>query len=276
MPVSRRPLPPCWGRREVPLVLAHRGASAEAPENSLLAFRRARELGADGVELDVMRCGSGEVVVFHDDDLWRLGGRHGAIRSLPLAALREVDIGGRACIPTLAEALEEIGPELLVNVELKAPERRGLSHLAALHDDGLAAAVAESLQRAPRPERFLVSSFDPLLLGRFRRVSPRTASAYLFHHQLAYPLREAWPAALLKPDALHPEVDLVTAQALRQWHGTGYAVNVWTVDDPREIAWLAALGVDGIITNRPAEARRALERLRTDAVTASAVSSCSS
>jgi glycerophosphoryl diester phosphodiesterase len=223
-----------------------------------------------------MRCGSGEVVVFHDDDLWRLGGRPGATRSLPLAALREVDLGAGACISTLAEALEEIGPELLVNVELKAPERRGLGHFAALRDEGLAVAVAEILQRAPRPERFLVSSFDPILLGRFRYVSPRTVSAYLFHHELTYPLREAWPAALLKPDALHPEVDLVTAQALRQWHGAGYAVNVWTVDDPREIAWLASLGVDGIITNRPAEARRALERLRMDAAPAAAAPSCSS
>ncbi|HEX2569321.1 MAG TPA: glycerophosphodiester phosphodiesterase [Polyangia bacterium] len=256
----------------MPLVIAHRGASAEAPENSLLAFRRARELGADGVELDVMRCGSGEVVVFHDDDLWRLGGRPGAIRSLPLAALREIDLGGGARIPTLAEALEEIGPELLVNVELKAPERRGLEHLAAVRDEGLAVAVAEILQRAPRAERFIVSSFDPFLLGRFRRISPRTASAYLFHHQLAYPLRAAWPAALLKPVALHPEVDLVTAQALRQWHRAGYAVNVWTVDDAREIAWLAALGVDGIITNRPGEARRALERLGADPIAAAAIS----
>ncbi len=83
----RRPLPR-WGRRASPLVIAHRGASAERVENTVEAFGRARELGADGVELDVMRCGTGEVVVFHDDDLARLAGRPDVIRATPLAALR--------------------------------------------------------------------------------------------------------------------------------------------------------------------------------------------
>src|SRR5262245_51072470 len=112
-----------WGLRPAdagPLVIGHRGASAREPENSVEAFARARADGADGVELDVLRCASGEVVVFHDDDLARLGGRPERVDTLSLAALREVRLERGARIPTLEEAFEACGPTLLVNVELKA------------------------------------------------------------------------------------------------------------------------------------------------------------
>jgi len=246
-----------WGRCASPLVVAHRGASAERVENTVEAFARARELGADGVELDVMRCGSGEVVVFHDDDLRRLAGRPDPVRATSLAALREVELGGGARIPTLDEALEALG-SLLVNIELKAPERRGLQYLRALSDDGLAAEVALAVERHALGGRALVSSFDPILLARFRAAAPRVATGLLFHAESSLPLRRAWAAPLLAPAALHPDARMVEARALAAWHRSGRAVNVWTVDDPREIAFLAAIGVDGIITNRPAEARAAL------------------
>src|SRR5438876_2738264 len=116
------PAPLAWGRRETPLVIAHRGASAERPENTLAAFARARRDGADGVELDVMRCGSGEVVVFHDDDLLRLGQRADWTREVPLAELRAIDLGGGERVPLLDEVLEALGP-MLVNVELKSAPR---------------------------------------------------------------------------------------------------------------------------------------------------------
>lgn len=243
-----------WGRRARPLVIAHRGASAEAPENTLAAFRLARARGADGVELDVMRCATGEVVVFHDDDMVRLGGRPDRVRATPLSALREIDLGGGERIPTLDEALETIGP-LLCNVELKsAPRWRG-----RLADDGLAAEVAAILRRHGAGGRALVSSFDPLLLGRFRRHAPAIATGLLFARDQARPSREAWAARLLRPAALHPEAALCDARAVRRWHARGYAVNVWTVDEPSELRLLAALGVDGLITNRPEIARAVIQ-----------------
>lgn len=242
-----------WGRHLRPLVLAHRGASADAPENTLAAFRLARALGADGVELDVMRCGSGQIVVFHDDDLTRLAQRQGRVRRLDYAALREIDLGGGERMPLLAEVLEELGP-LVVNIELKsAPDWRSRTV-----DDGLAQAVAGLLVRHDVVDRSLVSSFDPLLLARFRAAAPQVATGLLFARDHARPLREAWAAPLLRPTALHPEAVLVDQIALARWHDRGYAVHVWTVDDPAELRWLAALGVDGVITNRPAVARAAL------------------
>jgi glycerophosphoryl diester phosphodiesterase len=231
-------------------VIAHRGASADAPENTLAAFRLARAHGADGVELDVMRCATGEVVVFHDDDLVRLGGRAGETRATPFAALREIDLGGGEPIPLLDEVLEVLGP-LLVNVELKSPPR----WRERLIDDGLAAAVAGILLRHDAGARALVSSFDPLLLGRFRVRAPAVATGLLFARDQARPYREAWAAALLRPMAVHPESSLIDARAVRRWHARALAVNVWTVDDPAELRLLAALGVDGLITNRPKNTR---------------------
>jgi glycerophosphoryl diester phosphodiesterase len=177
---------------------------------------------------------------------------------MQLAALRVVDLGGGARIPTLDEVLEAIGPHLLVNVELKAPERHGIGWLGAFVDEGLPLATADILRRHAVGSRALVSSFDPLLLGRFRRAAPTVTTGLLFDAGSSRPLREAWAAPLVAPSAMHPDARLVEARTVARWHRAGRAVNAWTVDDPREIACLAALGVDGIITNRPTEARRAI------------------
>jgi len=260
---------PAWGRRPpgAPLVIAHRGASAAAPENTLAAFRRARDEGADGVELDVMRCRSGEVIVFHDDDLGRLGGpgysAADATRARDLAELGRIRLGAPAFderIPTLEAVYAELGPRMLVNVELKsAPTFRERAH-----DDGLATEVARIIGQAGAEARTIVSSFDPLLLLRFRRAARRAglrvSDALLFGADQARPLREAWAATVLRPRALHPDAALVDTVALRRWRGGAAerAVNVWTVDDPAEARALAALGVDAIITNRPAAIRAAL------------------
>jgi glycerophosphoryl diester phosphodiesterase len=243
-----------WGRHAAPLVIAHRGASHDAPENSLAAFRAARAQGADGVELDVMRCASGEVVVFHDDDLERLGGRAGAVRRTGWDELRAIDLGGGERIPLLDQVLEETRP-LLINVELKSAPRWP----ARLVDDGLAHEVAAILARHRAEERALVSSFDPLLLGRFRRAAPTVAIGLLFSSEQSRPLKRAWAAPVLQPLALHPEAALVDAVALAGWRARGFTVHAWTVDDPAEVRALAALGVDGLITNRPAATRTALK-----------------
>jgi glycerophosphoryl diester phosphodiesterase len=231
------------------MIVAHRGASADEVENTLASFRAARDQGADGVELDVMRCKSGEVVVFHDDDLVRLAHRPGNLRELHWDELREVDLSGQR-IPLLSDVLESLGP-MAVNIELKShPDWK-----RRLFDDGLAAAVAGLIRRYGLEDRALVSSFDPLLLMRFRGAAPEVSTGLLFAHDQSRPLREAWAAPVLKPTALHPESFLVDQITVDMWRGDGYAINVWTVDDPAELRCLEALGVDAVITNRPSLAR---------------------
>jgi glycerophosphoryl diester phosphodiesterase len=241
-----------WGRHSRPLVIAHRGASAHALENTLTAFRLARDQGADGVELDVMRCATGEVVVFHDDDLSRLAGRPDSIRHTSWATLRDVRLEGGERIPRLEDVLAETDG-LLINVELKTPP----AWRERARDDGLARAVAELLRGAN--SRALVSSFDPLLLLRFRRALESVPLGLLFSSEQSRPLREAWSAPLIAPLALHPEAALVDAVALRDWRGRGYLVHVWTVDDAAELRAMAALGADAVITNRPGETRAVLD-----------------
>ena len=245
-----------WGRRFArsrPLVVGHRGASARAPENSVEAFARARVDGADGVELDVLSCATDEVVVFHDDDLARLGGRPERIDALSLTTLRQVRLAGDARIPTLEEAFEACGPELLVNVELKAA---GVStpRLAALADR-----VADVLARTGTGPRVLVSSFNPVAVRLWMRRAPAIPAALLFERATPFPLRRAWAAAWLRPSALNPELVLCTPSRVAGWHARGYAVNAWTVDDDVALRACRDMGVDGIITNDPARTRLVLD-----------------
>jgi glycerophosphoryl diester phosphodiesterase len=245
------------GVTAAPRLFAHRGSSADEPENTLAAFRRARIDGADGVELDVMRCASGEIMVFHDDELTRLCGVSGVLREKRFAELSALRVRGEP-IPQLHEVIETIGPSLQLNVELKTAS----NFRARLVDDGLARAVAETLRRHEVGARTIVSSFDPFLLRRFRREDPTVRVGLLFAADQSRPLRRAWAAPLLGVEAVHPEAALVDERSVKAWRDRHLAVNVWTVDDPAEIVYLASLGVDGIITNRPREARAALTAVR--------------
>ena len=245
-----------------PLVLGHRGASFDAPENTVAAFRLAMALGADGVELDVWRCGSGEVVVHHDRETFRTAGRALRVDRAPLSALRALEVGSHKGerfrgerIPLLAEVLEAL-PGAALNVELKAQ---------GIPDLGLAAAVARLLTRAGATDRCVVSSFNLTLLAAFRALAPAVATGLLFEAGRSGAVRAAVGTRLLGLHAVHPQAVLVTPGRAARWARRGLRVNVWTVDAPAEAARLADLGVNALITNRPAEVRAALRSARASA-----------
>jgi glycerophosphoryl diester phosphodiesterase len=240
-------LPPAFARQGRPLIWGHRGASFEAPENTLAAFELARRMGADGVELDAQRSASGEVVVLHDESLGRTTGFAGLVTETPYSVLRTLDAGARKAdrfrgerVPLLAEVLAAF--PLLVNIELKC-ERSD--------DRGLTAAVVRIVREARAEERVLLSSFNPLCLLRARLFAPRIARALLFESQQAWPLRSGLCAPALSLRAMHPEHVLATPQRVSRWRRRGYSVGCWTVDDPEAAARLYQSGVSGIITNRP-------------------------
>lgn len=246
-------------RDDRPLVWAHRGASAYAPENTVPAFVLAAEQGADGIECDVMRCASGELVVCHDEKLDRLCGIPVYVRELPLPELRRLPVlrdrfpGVRATIPTLEEAVEAAGPAMLWNVELKVDR----------HDEaeGLAREAARAIARLRLEERVLVSSFHPHALLTMRSAAPQIPTAYLWERggRLSSAWHRLW-GRVTSNAALHPEHVLVDEAAVRRWHRAGLLVNTWTVDDPDELERLRAAGVDGVITNRPDVALRTYGR----------------
>lgn len=237
-----------------PLIWGHRGAEHHVAgsgitENTMPSFERARARGADGIELDVRLCASGEVVVFHDDDLVRLGGRAARVEDLSLPLLREIPLRNQAVAPTLDEVLAGLAP-LVVNVEIKSVPARAVPRLVS--------AVLATIARSPAADRVLVSSFDPVILAAVRLRAPHLPCGYLFHAEQGLPLRRGWPAYALRPLAVHPDVRLVNGERMSAWRRRGLAVNVWTVNDPAEVQRLADLGVDGIITDDPAAARAAL------------------
>jgi glycerophosphoryl diester phosphodiesterase len=237
------------------LVLGHRGASADAPENTLAAFRLALAQGADGVELDVWRCGSGEVVVVHDEDLSRVGGTPLRVPEARLAELRAVDVGAwkgarfrGERIPLLAEVLEAL-PGAVVNVELKSRGARDLE---------LARAAADVIWRARAGARVVVSSFDWRLVAAFRLASRDVATGLLVEGGGAWRLRTWVGVRALRPAAVHPALPLATDERVQRWAARGLAVNVWTVDDPAEAVRLERAGASAVITNVPAAIRAAV------------------
>lgn len=210
----------------------------------MLAFERAREAGADGIELDVRFDAERNVVVFHDDKLDRLTGRSGHMADLKTAERRELRVGGEP-VPLLADVFDAF-PELEVNVEIKSPGpgRAG----------SLAEAAADVIATSGRADQVLVSSFDPLALITFHRHLPDVALAYLFHDEQPFPFRKGWVGNWMGASVLHPQNTLVTEASVKAWHAAGLPINVWTVDDAAELRRLAALGIDGVFTNDPAHA----------------------
>jgi glycerophosphoryl diester phosphodiesterase len=214
-------------------VIAHRGASAERPENTLSAFERAIELGADFVELDVQVAADGALVVFHDLDLDRLTSLRGPLRRRELAELREHGI------PTLEQVLELARGRVGVMAELKSP------HLYRRHDiTGRTAALLG------RDDVLLSFSRRALLEARRRRPSLRVLQHVGYGVSIRAAASYAWAVGIHDPR--------VTARGLARARRLGLETTVYTVNDARRMRALAAMGVGGIFSDDPALLREAL------------------
>ncbi|MCC7451414.1 MAG: glycerophosphodiester phosphodiesterase [Anaerolineae bacterium] len=242
-----------------PLVLAHRGAKHDAPENTAAAFTLARQMGADGVELDTSLTRDGVPVVIHDLTLDKTTDGHGLVRSYDLKTIKTLDAGSHLDpkfkgepIPTLDEAFEAIGPDLIVNVELKVEPRQ-------LGSDGLEQAALNVIRRHNAARRVIVSSFNPLALRRFAALAPDIPIGYLYEEHEPSFLRDGWLMLGARFEALHPHHPMIDAGFMRWAKARGYRVNTWTVDEPDRVRELRDLGVDAIISNRPDVALRALK-----------------
>jgi glycerophosphoryl diester phosphodiesterase len=223
------------------LVIAHRGASATFPENTLEAFRGAAEQGADWVELDARRTADRALVVHHDALL--PDGR--AVVELAASDLP-------ASVPSLAEALDACAG-MGVNIEIKNnqpdPDFDVDEHVAE-------ATVALLAERGGRDE-VLISSFNPATVVRVRQRDPRLATALLVIEPEPQVVDLVSAAG---HQALHPYDWFVDEDLVDRCHAAGVRVNVWTVDDADRMVELLALGVDGLCTNVPAVARALIPR----------------
>ncbi|AKU08488.1 glycerophosphodiester phosphodiesterase [Haloferax gibbonsii] len=212
-------------------VIGHRGCPALAPENTLAAFDAAAAR-LDCVELDVRRCGSGELVVFHDETLDRLTGATGRVADTSLVDLQELTVGDSdESIPTLAAVFDALPDRVAVNVELK---------VVGLADD-LAAVVGDA------GNEVLVSSFDAEALREVRETTALPV-AFLFAADWTESLSVA---ADLDCAAVHPHYDLLSSARVDEAHGRGFEVNAWTVPDREVARRLREYGVDGVIVDDP-------------------------
>lgn len=230
------------------LVIAHRGASFEAPENTLVAFERAIDAHADGIELDVMAV-DGELFVFHDRYLRRLAAQPGRFQDLTADQVRALRIFSQHPIPTLMEALEFIQGRCMVNIELKSQVDE--------------AALIQHLDHAEkslgfRPEQLLVSAFNHHWLRALKQHRPHTRIGALSASCL---LEYARFAEQLSAYSLHIDIDFVTPELVADAHQRDLQVYVYTVDEPEDILLLQQWQVDGIFTNHPRHTRNILDGL---------------
>ena len=216
--------------------IAHRGASAHEPENTLRAIRRALELGAHGIEVDV-RFIDGELVVFHDDRLERTTNGKGKLARQHFEFLRTLDAGKGERIPTLREVFETVDRGAFINVELKG--RRTAIPVQTLIQEFLD-------ERGWSPEHFLVSSFhrrELRLITDLRiRIGLLLTKPTLLYHVSARRVR-AW--------SVHPAVRFTTAKFVAHAHRRGFKVIPYTANPPATIARLRAIGADGVFTDFP-------------------------
>jgi glycerophosphoryl diester phosphodiesterase len=238
------------------LLLAHRGASADAPENTLDAFAEAVRQGADGVELDAMVCGSGEVVVCHDEQLHRLARLPWEVRTTSYWKLQRADVGSPlgfapARIPLLEEVLEALPPHFLVNIELKCDR---------FDDGGLARKVAELVTRRGLGERVVVSSFNPMCLFRLAAAAPTLRRGFLIDPDKPWAPQAYVLNPLVSSHSVHPFHEACTPERVAEWTTAGLRVAVWTVDEPARAQALEAMGISYLITNRPRALREGLRQ----------------
>ncbi len=222
------------------LKIGHRGAPAYALENTLTAFRKALEMGADGVELDVHLCKSGELVVFHDDGMDRLTPETHLIRDLTLSELRTFPLPGGESIPTLPEVLEALGPETWYFVEIK--------HAAAAPP--VTDVLQHYTQKGWRNERLCFLASDHKTISSGLEAFPSLTVAVSFTKLTNSSAQEA---KALGAHFIVPDYLTFGKEHVEQAHALGLKIIAWTAykDEAEHIDELVALGVDGIISNYP-------------------------
>jgi glycerophosphoryl diester phosphodiesterase len=240
------------------LLFGHRGVPKEAPENTLAGFRRALELGLDGVELDVRRCGSKELVVFHDNEVNRLTAGRGRVADLTFEEIRRLDVGARfgegfrgEKIALLEEVLELLGGKMLINIELKTK---------SIRSEGLEADVVALVQKMQLQSSVIFSSFNPFSIRRVKQSGDRLCAALLFADDQPVHLRRAWASNIIRLDGIHPRYPLVSRKLVQKARLKMWFMGTWTVDTAAEASRLYDAGVDIVITNRPAQLRQELGR----------------
>jgi len=219
--------------------IAHRGAKAYEPENTLAAFAKAIELQSDAIEFDVHLSADGEIIVIHDETVDRVTNGSGFVKDLSLSALKKMRIGNEHEIPTLSETFDFVNQRCLINVELKAFET--------------AEPVVKLIEcyvkhKNWKYSQFLVSSFDWTALQKVRDLHAEIPLGVLTETDLELAIRFA---EFIKAETIHPYFHLLTAENTRDMQRKGFKVFTWTVNELEDIRKIKSLKANGIISDFP-------------------------
>ena len=235
------------------LNIAHRGASAYAPENTMAAFEKAVEVGADVLEMDLHLTLDNELVVIHDDSLDRTTDGHGTVYKRSLEELKRLDAGrwfgegfAGQRIPMLDEVLDRYVGKVPLALEVKA---------GSAFFPGIEERVVSALRRHSAIGQTAVASFDHYALERLKEIEPSLRTAALL---VGRPVSISAIAGPGKADAMALEASLVTRTEVEACRAAGLQLVVWVVNEPAQMRYFIDLGVDGIITDRPDLLRTAL------------------
>lgn len=237
---------------ERPKIWAHRGASGYYPENTMPAFEKAVEMGADGIELDIQLTRDNQIVVLHDEWIDRTSDGKGWLKDFSLEELRRYNFNrthpkeGRLCIPTMQEVFELIRPtNLRINIELKT----GIVFYEQLEEKILGLTKEMGME-----DRVIYSSFNHYTIKKIRELEPGAQTGFLYSDGT---MDMPQYAKRYGVNALHPALyNLQYPHFLEECRQDGLKVHVWTVNEPEHMELCCRYGVDAIITNYP---DRALE-----------------
>jgi glycerophosphoryl diester phosphodiesterase len=241
-----------------PIILAHRGDLAHAPENTLPAFAQAIQKGADGVELDAKLTADGHIIVFHDTTVDRTTNGSGKVVSFTLEEIRKLDAGtwfdakfAGTKVPLLGEVFETVGRDRLINIELT-------NYSTAR--DGLALKVCELIKKHNNHKQIIFSSFFASNLKITARALPDVPRGLLAMPGWLGLWARSFGFMFGDYQALHPHISNASREQMQRAHRLKRRVHVWTANTPEEAARLKEWGADGIFTDDSAIALRALGR----------------
>lgn len=223
---------------------AHRGFSAEYPENTMLAFRKAHETGCEGIELDVHLSKDGHLVVIHDESVDRTTDGSGFVRDFTLAELQGMNAGTSLAfegIPSFEEYCTWVQDlTLITNIEIKTNR---------YYYPEIEEKVLKMIKKYQLQKKVLISSFNLASLMKFKTLEPSIGCAILLNSKS---IGNAGPfAKAMGMDYFHPDGTTLTEEVVKECQREGVQVNVWTVDDMTLLKQVIRWGVDGIITNHP-------------------------
>lgn len=226
--------------QETILNIGHRGAMGHEPENTLASIKKAIDLGADGFEIDVFKCLSGEIVLFHDKHLDKLTNGEGLVENKSLTDLKKLSVlGTENKIPTLEEVLNIINKQVFLNIELKGKNTAKAS---------LELVEKYINQKKISSQNILFSSFDWNELEKLRELNSDVKIALITEND---PLLAIETAKKLKAFAINPNYKDLNKKNIKIIHNNDFKIYTWTVNNKRDISKMKSLKVDGIITDFP-------------------------